>query len=144
MEALTNLLTTLIKRFDGSKLLREIMSDERFKDYYIQLNQEQLYEDGKDSNDNFLEPYSRFTVAIKRKKGQPSDRTTLKDTGKFYRSFKITVNSGGFTIDADGQKDNINLFDRYGIDILGLNQMNTFQFQNLIASEIKNRILQIL
>jgi hypothetical protein len=60
----------------------------------------------------------------KRKKGQPTDRVTLKDTGDFYSSFQVLPFKGGFIIDADPIKEDTNLFDRYGEDILGLNDEN--------------------
>lgn len=143
MDALKLFLKNFIKRLNVDRLMAEIMSDERMKSYFIELNQEQLYEQGEDSRGQKLEPYTFATVAIKRRKGQRSDRTTLKDTGAFYKSFKITITSGGFILDADGQKEETNLFDRYGVDILGLNSINMYQYQQILAREIRNKILQI-
>ena len=143
MDALKLFLKKFIKRLNVDRLMAEIMSDERMKSYFIELNQEQLYEQGEDSRGQKLEPYTLLTVAIKKRKGQRSDRKTLKDTGAFYKSFKITITSGGFILDADGQKEETNLFDRYGVDILGLNSINMYQYQQILAREIRNKILQI-
>ena len=49
--------------------------------------------------------YSPFTEIIKKGKGQPYNKVTLKDTGKFYYSFKVTAKTLYFRIDADFQKD---------------------------------------
>ncbi len=49
--------------------------------------------------------YSPFTETIKKDKGQPINRVTLRDTGKFYFSFKVTASEIYFRIDADFQKD---------------------------------------
>lgn len=145
MEALKIFLQNFIRKLDIDKMMAEIMRDERLQSYYIELNQEQLYEQGEDSKGRQLEPYTWATVTIKRKKGQRADRTTLKDTGKFYKSFRIRVYSGGFILDADAQKDDdSNLFDRYGVDILGLNEINMFQFKQILAREIKRKIFQTL
>lgn len=125
--------------------MADIMKDERLKRYYIELNQEQLHDSGTDSNGNpIIPPYSRRTMEIKRRKGQVSDHVTLKDTGKFYKSFKITVFRGGFIIDADGQKQETNLFDKYGIDILGLDDNSMIQFQDVLAREIRTKILELI
>lgn len=124
--------------------MSEIMRDERLKSYIIELNQEQLYDQGADSNGNPLEPYSRLTMQIKKRKGQRFDRTTLKDTGKFYKSFRIIVESDGFVITADGQKETGNLFDRYGVDILGLNSVNKYQVEQILGREIREKIIQML
>ncbi len=144
MEALKNLLNELKRTLNVNRLMREIMKDERLRRYYIELNQEQLYEQGADSKGKQLEPYSFATMNIKKKKGQVFNRTTLKDTGKFYKSFRIIVRSDGFIIDAEGEKEDSNLFERYGIDILGLNEVNSFQFNQILAREIRSKILQAL
>lgn len=142
MEALKIMLQNFI-RLELDKIMREVMKDERLKSYIIELNHEQLYEQGEDSKGKQLEPYSFATVAIKRKKGQRADKTTLKDTEKFYKSFRIKVYSGGIIIDADAQKDeDSNLFDRYGIDILGLNEVNTYKLKQILLRELKAKILQ--
>jgi hypothetical protein len=144
MEVLKTFLKNFIREMNVDRLMREIMKDERLKSYFIELNQEQLYEQGADSKGHQLEPYTFATMNIKRKKGQRYDRTTLKDTGKFYKSFRIVVQSDGFIIQADGQKEEMNLFDRYGIDILGLNEVNMYQFQQILAREIRTKIIQAI
>jgi len=144
MEALKTFLKKFIRRLNINRLMSEIMRDERLKSYIIELNQEQLYDQGADSNGNPLEPYSRLTMQIKKRKGQRFDRTTLKDTGKFYKSFRIIVESDGFVITADGQKETGNLFDRYGVDILGLNSVNKYQVEQILGREIREKIIQML
>jgi hypothetical protein len=144
MEVLKTFLKNFIRELNVNRLMKEIMKDERLKAYVIELNQEQLYEQGADSKGNQLEPYTFATMNIKRKKGQVYNRTTLKDTGKFYKSFRIIVQSDGFIIQANGQKEEMNLFDRYGIDILGLNEVNMYQFQQILAREIRTKIIQAI
>jgi len=144
VEALKTFLKKFIRRLNINRLMSEIMRDERLKSYIIELNQEQLYDQGADSNGNPLEPYSRLTMQIKKRKGQRFDRTTLKDTGKFYKSFRIIVESDGFVITADGQKETGNLFDRYGVDILGLNSVNKYQVEQILGREIREKIIQML
>ena len=58
--------------------------------------EEQLYEHGQnrlgvDISD--YQPYTRRTVEIKKIKGQPYDRVTLRDTGEFEASFFIRYDS---------------------------------------------------
>ena len=99
--------------------------DKILRDDIIFLNtQDQLWGDGIDSMGISLRPYTPFTVKLKKLRGQVTDRTTLKDTGEFYNSFKVTVQKDSFTIDADAQKDDDNLYDKYGIDIVGLTESN--------------------
>jgi hypothetical protein len=100
--------------------------DREAQDEIIRLNTEdQLYEEGIDSNDDTLGEYTVFTKAIKLSKGQRIDHVTLKDTGAFYDSFKVIIKKDGFEIIAD----DVSLYDRpltdvYGLDILGLTEDN--------------------
>jgi len=68
--------------------------------------------------------YTNLTVAIKTKKGQPTDRVTLKDTGAFYSGIKATVKSNELIIDSTDSKTS-DLFTKYGSgQLLGLNEVN--------------------
>lgn len=99
--------------------------DKNVREEIVLYNTEdQLWSDGVDSLGNDLGDYQPVTVDIKRSKGQRTDHITLKDTGEFYDSFKVTVQKDSFTINADPQKDDTNLFDEFGIDIVGLTDEN--------------------
>ena len=100
--------------------------DREMQDEIIRLNTEdQLEEDGVDSLGRQLGEYSPYTVEIKRSKGQRTDHITLKDTGAFYGSFKVVVNSRGYTIEADDRSlYEVPLTDSFGLDILGLTDEN--------------------
>jgi hypothetical protein len=102
------------------------------------MNQEQMYELGQDSNGELIGGggYSPITIWIKEKKGQRVDHITLRDTGDFYNSMTVEVSSGEFIIDADADKGGgHNLFDMYGIDILGLNEDNKERLRELLVRE---------
>jgi len=57
-------------------------------------------------------------------KGRGGQPYTLKDTGAFFNSFTVAVQSGRIIIDANPFKDGDNLFDAYGQDIVGLTDEN--------------------
>ncbi len=91
----------------------------------IKLNTiDQLFNDGIDSLGDSLGEYSPFTVELKKAKGQPTDRITLKDTGDFYKTFKVEVKDDSFFINANPIKDDNNLFDDFGSEIVGLTEDN--------------------
>ncbi len=99
--------------------------DVDLKKYIIKLNTiDQLFDDGIDSLGDSLGEYSPFTVELKKIKGQPTDRITLKDTGKFYKTFKIEVKDDSFFINANPIKEDTNLFDDFGSEIVGLTEEN--------------------
>lgn len=52
----------------------------------IDLQQEQLSAGLLDMGDEIKPPYRPRTIEKKKKKGQPTDRVTLRDKGAFYRN----------------------------------------------------------
>lgn len=118
------------------------LNEEFTQQEIIRLNQEQLYEEGIDSEGFELDNidniytlpgvYSQFTVQIKREKGQRFDHITLRDTGAFYDSFRVIVDRDAFTLDANDLKDGTHLFHVYGDDVMGLTGFNKERVKNVI------------
>jgi len=99
----------------------------------IRLNTEnQLFEEGIDSEGRDLGEYRPFTIEVKRKTGLPWDHVTLYQTGEFYASFRVTYDANGFSIDADGDKSDKNLFEVFGENITGLIPFNMQRIKTLI------------
>ena len=98
----------------------------------IRLNTiDQLFDEGLKSDGSYLPDYSPASVQIF---GKREGHIQLHDTGDFYRSFVVKVDSKGFDIIADtkkgiGAKDDLL---RYGIDILGLTDENTEVITNAL------------
>lgn len=127
-----------VNKYDVDKILFEVWSDIKVQLFIEQLNTEgqptsQLMNQGVDSKGVSLGKYSPFTVQIKLNKGQRIDHITLKDTGEFYESFDIRPFLKGFIINAQGQKDDDNLFEIYGEEILGLTNENIKILSEFIA-----------
>lgn len=95
--------------------------------YIIDMNvEEQLYEHGINRmgvNISDYAPYSPVTIEIKRIKGQPYDRVTLRDEGDFHSSFYIEADNQKFEIKASDDKTDF-LIKKYGRQILGLTREN--------------------
>jgi hypothetical protein len=88
-------------------------------------------------------PYAPLTIEIKKLKGQPTSRVTLRDEGDFHRSFYIEYQSDGFQIKAsDGKTDD--LIERYGGGILGLTDENFAEFANDYVKPALNELLRKL
>lgn len=100
--------------------------DREIQDEVVRLNTEdQLEEEGIDSLGRSLGEYSPYTIMIKRSKGQRTDHVTLKDTGAFYQSFRVIVDSKGMIIEADDTSlYDVPLTKTWGIEILGLTEEN--------------------
>ena len=122
-------LANTFKAFNVNEILREVWRNPLVQQFIIKLNTEgvptsQLFNKGEDSLGVSLGQYTPFTKAIKAEKGQRLDHISLLDTGEFYESFVVRPFLKGFTITAKGQKEDTNLFEEYGEDILGLNEEN--------------------
>lgn len=91
--------------------------------YIIDMNTEQqLYEQGVNTYGVKImdyKPYQPLTIRIKKEKGQPIDRVTLRDTGDFQSSFYLEVGNEQFEIKANDWKTD-DLIKKYGREILGL------------------------
>ena len=89
-------------------------------------SEDQLYEQGINRlGVNIMDyaPYSPLTIEIKKEKGQPYNRVTLRDEGDFEQSFYVEADRQQFTIKAADWKTE-GLIQRYGRQILGLTEEN--------------------
>ena len=53
------------------------------------ITEDQLFDLGEDGFNRKLPGYTRFTIALKTAKGQPTDRTTLRDTEQFHNRMTV-------------------------------------------------------
>ena len=147
-----NILNLFIS-LDVDQLAFEIAQQKPLQDLVIELNtRKQLFDKGEDSRGAKLVGkniaidgvYAPRTIKIKQAKGQPTNRVTLFDTGEFYASFVIKPFKGGFTIDADDEKPDFDLFDEFGEDVVGLNPENLQTiinyFRNAVLEKINTRL----
>ena len=96
----------------------------------IRLNTEdQLFDDGIRSDSSSLPDYSDASVNIY---GKRPGAMTLKDTGAFYQSFFVKVDSSGIIINADTVKEDTDLL-KYGEKILGLTEENLGLLRQLLV-----------
>lgn len=78
----------------------------------------------KSVNARFNNVYSFATIILKEQKGQPVDRVTLRDSGDFYASHNVVLINDGFEITADTLKEDNDLLEVWGEDILKLTPEN--------------------
>lgn len=115
------------------------------EDVILDLNTEdQLFEKGITADGQKIadkDPYTPFTVRIKRQKGQPTERVTLRDSGDFHGSFRATKSgSDRVIIDATDPKT-ADLVERYGEEIFGLSPENMGEMsENYIKPEVTQLI----
>ena len=89
-------------------------------------------------------PYTKRTIAIKKKKGQPTTRVTLRDTGDFYKSMFVNFDSEGFYVTSMDYKTP-ELVEKYGEEIFRLTNKNfTRIVRSHVRKEIAKRVRQII
>ena len=85
-------------------------------------------------------PYVARTIKNKKRKGQPTTRVTLRDTGDFHKSMHIIFDSEGFYITSDDEKAKY-LVEKYGGEIYRLTDKN---FTRIIRSHIRKELVKRL
>ena len=131
-------------------LFRVVFGQEIIKETIIDLNTvDQLYEKGIGSDGIRLDEkrgagYSQLTIYLKNRKGQPTDRITLKDTGDFYRSFRVIVSEGLIEIRAKEPEGGMKLTEEFGAEIYGLTSESIEKLKPLIIEKYKEYIYGLL
>lgn len=141
-------LTDRIAKLDEGLLLRNFVSIPAVQKFILDLNRrDQLFNKGIDSKNRALGVYTPFTINSKQERGVPlpSDfHITLFDTGEFYSTFVIIPGKDFFEIDANPIREDTNLFDDFGEDIIGLNDENLQVLIDFFKETIQLRVREQL
>jgi hypothetical protein len=132
----------LVSQKDQEGRIFKLALDNRFiKELITHLNTvDQLGKDKVNSLGAHLGIYSHATEVISKGRKKAGDFITLNDTGAFWDSWRIEVTEAFIEIDADPFKEDTNLFDEYGIEIVGLTKENL----DLFIDEAKKLYIQYL
>lgn len=100
----------------------------QLSDKIIDMQTDRLWE-GLYVNGEYINPYyAEMTINIKKMKGDPYDRVTLRDTGAFYRAIFVKQEGNELLIDSTDSKAE-SLKGKYG-EIFGLTEQNKEVLQN--------------
>lgn len=106
------------------------------KNYIVE---KQLYDKGIDGTGKRLEGYTRTTIRYKLQKGQPADRTTLKDEGEFHASIEIKAFSDHFEVSSNVTHDKF-IIKHYGRNVLKITNDNLKEFiEKFVLPKLKER-----
>jgi hypothetical protein len=123
-------------------MLEEIIRDK--EDVIVSaIADDQLYRRGVNGRDEKIMeymPYAPRTIKNKQRKGQPTTRVTLKDTGAFHESMHVVFDSEGFYVTASDEKTPY-LVKKYGGDIFRLTDKN---FNRILRSHIRKELVKRL
>lgn len=135
--------------------INRLIEKRDFTELIIELNtDEQLFRQGVDSLGVKLGNYAASTIEGipgkfkgKREKGLPFDHVTLFDTGEFYESFTVDIRNEDddfFTINANPIKEDTNLFDEWGNDVVGLTEESKQILADKLRRELSREILKLI
>lgn len=149
MGAIENLLNKVVTFNEGltsGEYIQDIILENEA--FICDMNaEEQLYEQGINRLGVSIadyQPYSELTIEIKKQKGQPYNRVTLRDEGDFEGSFYIDADREKFQIKASDWKTE-ELTMRYGEQILGLtNENKEVLRQEYVFPELLSKAKQII
>lgn len=126
----------------SSGLLENIIRDK--EDVIVSaIADDQLYRRGINGRDEKIMgymPYTPRTIQIKKKKGQPTTRVTLRDTGAFHEAMFVVFDSEGFYVTSSDAKTP-DLIEKYGEAIFRLTDKN---FTKIVRSHIKKELIRNL
>lgn len=134
------------KKIKEMQAIREGLHDEaeriayKYKEKILDyIREKQLFDQGIDGKGNKLLEYKPFTIAIKRQKGQPIDRTTLFDTGGFFKGFDLIFTDQNVIGVFSRDEKTPDLVEKYGSDIFTFttNNINDIQEEIFIPNLIK-------
>ena len=130
----------LVENFTQSQ--EKIMNDcvNNSSETILDANRDQLFS-GKDKQGKEIIPeYTPTTIAIKKEKGQPTDRVTLKDTGDWHRSLFMKTESNKIFIDSDHELTDklLEKYDRGNDTILGIPQNKKTDINESIMDKFIN------
>ena len=132
---------------DVDRMFDAILTDKGLQDFILKLNKDQLFA-GEDSLGISLESiggsYSAFTIEAKKNKGQPTNRVTLKDTGKYYDSYTLDLGKGFFAIDSDPIRGDTNLEEEWGDNLEGLQDENLQKIIEIIRVKLQQETRRLL
>jgi len=141
MEALERMIKNFLA-LDPNKILIKTMSDNPILEKLaIQLVQRKQLDFGLTGDGHFLGEYSAVSVEVFGKEPGPIN---LDDTGEFRDSFEVVLVDEGFFINADGQKEDTNLFVEFGSDITKLNEDNLSTFIDRLVPLMQKAIIELM
>lgn len=136
-----------LRAFDevlGKELVKVVLAHE--EEVIAMITQDQLYDRGINGDNveivSYM-PYAPSTIKRKIKKGQPINRVTLRDTGKWYNSLKLVYDVDGFYVVSTDEKNKY-LTDRYGPKILKLTREHLNELVRGFRPELAKKLKEYL
>ena len=150
MDALYQILNRFKYQVNQKLIWLEVFRKPALKKWIIEelIQKDQLTDQGIDEDGDVIGLYSEWTEMLNPSK-EAGTPYTLNDSGDFYRSMYIRIGSDYFEVDADPIKTDENgeqtdLFNKYGIGIIGLTQESKTKLSERLIEEYRSVLERIL
>lgn len=143
-------IAAIIKRFFSIDMEKVVMdSVKEYSREIVSMQQEQMFSGVASKGDPIDPAYTKNTRTMKKLRGQPTDRVTLKDKGNFYKRQFVRFTKNTFEVDSRDKKT-ADLKEKYhgnrGSDIFGLTEENTDRLAvitlPLVQDKFKDKLLR--
>ena len=121
-------------------ILDQVRNEESF---VVRLQADQMFDGYRGDGREIRPMYAPSTVLIKRQKGQPTQRVTLRDTGDFHDSIVIEYGPTEFRLDATDEKRPY-LAGKYGEQIFGLDDVALDRLINKVREPIIRELQKMM
>lgn len=133
-----------IESFDGLSFVLRLPKN---KETIPELIQEQLWGGISGTGDELRSiggSYSGYTIKSKKRRGLPTNRVTLFETGEFYQSIIVNIDSDGYTVEFDPIKGGDDLRDRWGNEIVDLTDESIVELIEKITEDYVKWLIEEL
>jgi hypothetical protein len=140
---------------DMHAITKAVITHNQVRKFIKDANRLQLWKHGVDREGRVIRTYrsvrpnvyARSTIRIKKHTRQPYNRVTLRQTGAFYRSFRLKVYSTAWTITARFQKRRGSISDHMDTSkVLGLTGENSSRLAKhmrpLVLGKLRRKVLR--
>lgn len=131
-----------LQRLDMRDVVQQSLYDTR--EQYLDQQQDQMFAGKLANGEDISPPYAESTKNYKRKKSQPTDRVTLRDTTEFYKRMFVDVRTQVLYVDS-AVTYAADLERKYSTLIYGLtgNWKVTFvtYLRTALINQVKNRMM---
>jgi hypothetical protein len=137
-----------LARINVTQTLVKILNKKSTKKFITDLNTKvQLVDYGEDSQGVQLSAiggiYAQSTIRLSKTRKKNRSHINLKDTGAFHKTFDVQVKSNAnFSITADTMKKGVDLQDRWGDDIVGLQDENVIKVIEYLENEFYKEVFK--
>lgn len=138
-------IVNFLKKQTSEKLISKAVSNGAVEGEIVQMNTFEQLGRFEDSEGNKLADVGgEYSLRTQEEKGLGPREINLNDTGDMWESFEVNPIPEGYEIDADTIKEGVDLRERWGEDIEGLNRKNEQRAEEIIEKKIWDQVQESL